>query len=1207
LKIQPFLDPTSQKTHVFLYKILVCILLIALIAPLAYTKYALANPGLLMWSTVDTPSAVNNIIVSPSEINSIAIGSDGHTFYAVDIPDTNGSGSQGRLYKSTDGGVTWPQDLSAHLLSAGAFMPVWNIAIAPDNPDFIAAVTDGTGGSPSSGPAKVYVSVDGGATWQVTNFPALSAGEYISCVDISVTYEGTKHDIAVGTRAGVILPPIGRVYTMTSSGFAAWANQSLPPSDVVALKFSPTYPSDAGLVVVSSDDNGTSLHLGAHDTAANTTAWDTVVGFPVALWDPAFAPPNISPNAAQIIGADIELPSDFSAQDSAVRRFYVSTDAADPFSTQIGVYRIDDSVIHRINPATSARISSIAYFGTYAEGSLLAGEVTTDPTIGLVNVWRTISAMAGTLCWFKSDTYKAPTGGGNTGYANAQLAWNPDGTMAYCGTSSADLSVGGTSIILPGSWPLALTTSGPLDESAFSVSPYSSSYGALLTSYNKGEDTDIGNIWNQLSLIDTEMDHLTDVAPLYAVVTGEGGVTPDYDIVYLFSACDNATIVTRFNSLWRSTSDPLGRTWERVLCIASNSLTTILRVKQTAYDDKDRSQGIVFADTGTDLVGHSANEGQVWDIRNLTNVTDLALSTDNEIFILNDTIVYQYQRQLGSWVLINKVQIPLDAGYSIAVPLKNPSRTGGGLADMVLVGESGPPFGSGRIAYGDFSEGVVSGGPIPELQIPPPVEGDAHVIFDDRFNENGIIYNATRDPTDSDGKIYRWTIGQSTSWDELEPPNAAFFGLVQRNDILYGAWRTPEVPEILVNQAGVDRTLYPRALVPPPPDWDYLVAELPIGVNFTREPSSLKITSNGFNSLWAIDNYPYDFANKVGLLWEYTDNAAKVGPFTTAPPSGSDIPVDPKTGRAEEVNFAWRSLSYSTRYELQIAKDDTFHNRVFVNDNITPVDQLSPSVYLPAGALIPVSGSNIGGWANLESGHTYYWRVRARGAITGEQIRSPWSATMYFTVEAGLPTASPYPTVTLFNPTYGSINVTTSPGFSWSAMPKTTKYEFILAKDAALQQIIVKAEVSTTSYLYDGKLDYGTTYFWQVRAIEPVVSDPSPIGTFTVMAEPAPQTSEVETPAPVPTWVWWIIAVITALIAAMIAFAMVKPGYGRPASGGKLFKVESESDKSTESILDKPKNPFTKAWDSIVIAIKRQRFFRKRKDKETTDSQDSLT
>ena len=47
----------------------------------------LADPGVLKWDRTDTPGSVadKNDIVSPCEVNRIAIGSDGKTFYAMDI------------------------------------------------------------------------------------------------------------------------------------------------------------------------------------------------------------------------------------------------------------------------------------------------------------------------------------------------------------------------------------------------------------------------------------------------------------------------------------------------------------------------------------------------------------------------------------------------------------------------------------------------------------------------------------------------------------------------------------------------------------------------------------------------------------------------------------------------------------------------------------------------------------------------------------------------------------------------------------------------------------------------------------------------------------------------------------------------------------------------------------------------------------------
>ena len=77
-----------------------------------------------------------------------------------------------------------------------------------------------------------------------------------------------------------------------------------------------------------------------------------------------------------------------------------------------------------------------------------------------------------------------------------------------------------------------------------------------------------------------------------------------------------------------------------------------------------------------------------------------------------------------------------------------------------------------------------------------------------------------------------------------------------------------------------------------------------------------------------------------------------------------------------------------------------------------------------------------------------------------------------------------------------------------------------------------------TSYTYDGELDFNTSYFWQVRAIEPVVSDPSSIGSFTVAAMEKPAAKEK--PSPLPLWGWMLIAACISLVVAMIVLAMSK-------------------------------------------------------------------
>ena len=121
-------------------------------------------------------------------------------------------------------------------------------------------------------------------------------------------------------------------------------------------------------------------------------------------------------------------------------------------------------------------------------------------------------------------------------------------------------------------------------------------------------------------------------------------------------------------------------------------------------------------------------------------------------------------------------------------------------------------------------------------------------------------------------------------------------------------------------------------------------------------------------------------------------------------------------------------------------------------------------------------------------------------------------------------------------PQSGSQNAERSPSFSWIGFSDTTKYEFILAEDANLTQLIIRKEMPTPAYHYTDKLDWGKTYFWQVRALEPAPSEPS-TATFTVMSEPVAPPAVPAAPV-TPFWVWLVIGILALLIVVVIVFSL---------------------------------------------------------------------
>jgi hypothetical protein len=113
--------------------------------------------------------------------------------------------------------------------------------------------------------------------------------------------------------------------------------------------------------------------------------------------------------------------------------------------------------------------------------------------------------------------------------------------------------------------------------------------------------------------------------------------------------------------------------------------------------------------------------------------------------------------------------------------------------------------------------------------------------------------------------------------------------------------------------------------------------------------------------------------------------------------------------------------------------------------------------------------------------------------------------------------------------------------FSWTPFKDTTEYRFVLAKDSALTDIIVQENLPTTAYKYNGRLDYDTCYFWQVKASKPVPGEPSPVFSFTTIARPAPESTP---PPPYQQILHWlqacilIIVLMSAVIAGLIILSI---------------------------------------------------------------------
>jgi len=447
--------PQVSQAHMYRKRlpkpVFICLLVAAVVAllpaGLLNPRSVEADPGIMRWDTVSTPGSVSNrndILshvgdnLTGSEIRDLAVGNDGKTLIAavtVDnrtIPGNNNPGPLGVLYTTADGGISWSTASYRRLTDSAGWSAgdhLYNAVIAPDNSKIWAVSVGDNGTGAYWGPQHVWVTQDAGASWNDAGVPLLNGVEAISTMDISPDY-GNGRDFMFATRSG---NGSGHIFILKDSKFGSWSLQDPPtsdPMDFYAVKFSPTYPGDQSYVVVLADNSKTYYNIGVRDISANTTLQWIFNNNGISI---------ASQSLLSLSSADLALPSDFSGQSPALRRAFVSL-------VQTGIYRIDDTVVATL--LSRAGINSIAFFGTYASGKLMAGSLYGSPCYAYVpTMFMDTPCTCAGSCGYVS--LKPPTGAGNqggcggslcsdnlTGIGSAVMVWNPNGSLAYAVTGS---------------------------------------------------------------------------------------------------------------------------------------------------------------------------------------------------------------------------------------------------------------------------------------------------------------------------------------------------------------------------------------------------------------------------------------------------------------------------------------------------------------------------------------------------------------------------------------------------------------------------------------------------------------------------------------------------------------------------------------------------------------------------------------------------
>ena len=163
------------------------------------------------------------------------------------------------------------------------------------------------------------------------------------------------------------------------------------------------------------------------------------------------------------------------------------------------------------------------------------------------------------------------------------------------------------------------------------------------------------------------------------------------------------------------------------------------------------------------------------------------------------------------------------------------------------------------------------------------------------------------------------------------------------------------------------------------------------------------------------------------------------------------FPADNATQITIPTALRWNRAANAVSYTLQVSTQPSFTTTIVqqtLNDTVMNV-------------------------TGLNYGTSYYWRVKSQGQQNRE---SSWSAVRIFST---IPPPPPTPLLVL--PNDNSINNSITPRLIWRRSAQATQYQVQISTTAAFTSSIVD-QTSTDSTIQVSGLQYGTQYYWRVRA-----------------------------------------------------------------------------------------------------------------------------
>ena len=442
---------------------------------------------------------------------------------------------------------------------------------------------------------------------------------------------------------------------------------------------------------------------------------------------------------------------------------------------------------------------------------------------------------------------------------------------------------------------------------------------------------------------------------------------------------------------------------------------------------------------------------------------------------------------------------------------------------------------------------------------------DHVVVFDSNYATNSTVYSGT------DTNVYRWTVGTSTAWLDLDAAVGTVSGLASVDGRLVVSFEgTADVMRALTPTGDYDGAtkaqFYNLGWVN-----NNSTANAAKGTGVMNRgggSSTFSLTAAGLLAVptsatsftwFAVDDTGSDHVRS------YKD-VVLVAPTVTSPADAASSTSAPTLRWAP---YTARSTSTEVDFVVRLSTDSTFAD--VINTSYTEIAQGIHQA--TTGGSSPDISS-----PTFTSGNTYYWQV---SAITDDDaMHSPWSPMQSYTASAGTPGLL-YP---VSAPGLRQEVPSLNPGLSWTAVGSAADYRVQMATDPTVVSAggsyatpVLTREVGSATpalQLAAGDLVAGTIYYWQVQAI--FAADA--VGSYTNLGPPpfsggtssnsgvfvTPGAADIVTP-PAEVAPGAPVDVMAEVITADPALKIV--GYGNATAAFQFFDASLAADHPANDLL----------------------------------------